>query len=62
MEMTLIIFLAIAILVMGVEYGVYRINKELEKMLKNQEIDIYEKEYMVTKDGEILEWNEDEQE
>lgn len=62
METTLIIFLAIAILVMGIEYGVYRINKELEKMLKNQEIDIYEKEYMVTKDGEILEWNEDEQE
>lgn len=62
MEAALVIFIVLGILVTGIEYGVYRINRYIEKMLMEDLKKEYERDFIITEDGEKIEFNEDEQE
>ena len=62
METALVIFIVLGILVTGIEYGVYRINRYVEKMLMEDFKKEYERDFIITENGEQIEFNEDEQE
>ena len=62
METALVIFIVLGILVTGIEYGVYRINRYVEKMLMEDFKKEYERDFIITENGEEIEFNEDEQE